>query len=837
MKISLNYLNKYIDLHDFFHKPDELSDILCKAGIEAESWENLSKKFKDLLVVEVKKIKKHPSADRLRLCNVSADSEFESRSIVCGASNFEEGDKTVLALPGVTLPGGLNIQTQKIRGELSHGMMLSFSELGFAPQDAENEGIIVLPKDTPSGKDFADFADLNDIIFEFAITPNRSDCLSHYGLARELSCLLNRPILKEVLTKRPTDTGSSIKKQLGLEIKQPDLCFRYTGRAVYNITVQPSPIWLKTGLEKLGLKSINNIVDVTNYLMIQTGQPLHAFDLNKLSNKIVVDFSKKGERFKTLDDNEIQLTGKELCIRDAKNAVALAGVIGGRESGVHPNTKNIFLESACFDPLHVQWVSKYWKMDTDASYRFSRGVDSEMTENVLQEASALIQSLAGGEISKDHHDEYPRPYKSKSISIQQKDLEKRLGLSVDFKKFNTWMTKLNCKTELSKQKDSAKVSLPSFRFDLHIKEDLIEEFARLEGYDKIPESNSLIPSLPVGLKDVENYHRETQIAKILAGEGFFQCINHSFISKEFSDNFIANSKERFLQDEKSQAVEDCVFSYLGHNETTWEPVFIKNPLSSEHDMMRISIAPSLFKNAVHNLRHGSPYGRLFELGFVFSKKQKIYQEHPRLALLAWGQQKGLWSDSKKRLCVYDLKTAISSLLDNLSVINYEWEQVFTNIPSFMHPGQFMQLKVQGQSCGYIGSIHPLLLQRDKIKTDMSVAELDMKPLLKEEVSRKTFKKFSYFPQVERDISLIVPENLPAGVLIKSLKQIAGALCYDVKLFDSYTIKDKDTNMENRSFTFRLYLQSQNKTLTDQDLTHLQNRILTELKAKWPVKLR
>ena len=835
MKISFNYLNKYIDLHDFSNKPNEISDLLCNAGIEVESWEDISKKFQKILIAEVKEIKKHPSADRLRLCQISAGSEWESLSIVCGASNFQEGDKTVLALPGTTLPGGLKIQTQKIRGELSHGMMLSFEELGFAPQDAN--GIIVLPQKAPAGKSFADFASLNDIIFEVAITPNRSDCLSHFGLARELSCLLNRPLLKKNLkTQTLTGTGNSIKETLGLEIKQPELCFRYTGRAIDNVQVQPSPLWLKLGLENLGLKSINNIVDVTNYLMIQTGQPLHAFDRDRLSHKVVVDFSKKGEKFKTLEDNEIQLTGKELCIRDANKPVALAGVIGGRESGVHADTQNIFLEAACFDPTHIRSVSKGWQIDTDASYRFSRGVDSEMIESVLQEAAALIQSLAGGEISKDYHDHYPHPHQSKSIFIQQKDLERRLGLPVDFKKFEAWMTKLNCQSEASKQTDSVKIIPPSYRFDLHIKEDLIEEFARLEGYDKIPESDSFIPCLPVGSKNVQNYyHKENQIAEILASQGFFQSINASFISQKFSNNVIKNDKNLSDDVTPQSSVQDSFFTYLEQDKKSWDPVFIRNPLSAEYDMMRISMVPSLFKNAVHNLKHGSHYGRLFELGYVFSK-EKSYQEHPRLALLAWGQEGGLWSKDENRPCIYDLKAAVSDLLDRL-LISYEWEQVFDNIPSFTHPGQFMQLKIEGQICGYMGTIHSLLLQKHKIRTNMAVAELNSEALLKQEVKKKSFKKFSYFPQVERDISLLVPEDFPAGKLVPSLKQMAGALCYDVKLFDSYKIKDQSKKAENRSITFRLYLQSQNKTLTEKDLKQLQDKVITELKTKWPVKLR
>ena len=856
MKFSFNSLNDFINLSDFINKSDELSKKLSSCGFEVEKWEE--EQFSHLIIAEVKEKKAHPSADRLSLCQVHSGAG-RMHSIVCGATNFQEGDKVILALPKAILPGPFEIKTRKIRGEISEGMLTSLNEIGLATPEEQEEGIFILPKEAEVGADFASYAGLNDIIFDIDIGPNRPDCLSHFGMSRELSCILNRKLKpnisqnsqlkeekKQLLTGnfsqsvQPVFSGPSIRKHFNLQIKQPKLCTRYTGRAVYGVKVKPSPLWLKVYLKKLDFKSINNIVDITNYFLIQWGQPLHAFDLDRLQKKIIVDFSQKNEKFQTLDNQELQLTGSELCIRDAKQTLALAGVIGGIQSGIHSNTKNIFVESACFEPSQIRKTSKKFNIETDSSYRFSRGVPSESTLEMLHKSVTLIQELAGGDISKDEYDFWGKPTKRNTIEIQEKDLRRRLGMKLSFKKFQEYMNRLNCQVQIENEK--AKIDPPYFRFDLNIKEDLIEEYARLQGYDKIPEEISYLSDFPK--PDQKEYNLSSQIAHILAHEGFYQAINHSFISQKFSNSFLNIENDRPINNDKT-----CSFLWLS-NETRIEkiyPVFIQNPLSAEYNMMRVSLIPSLFKNAQQSIRHGSSQGRLFELGKVFAisekkdtqiqndKIQSPHKEDPRLGFIAWGQEESLWEKNTDRLCVYDLKTAFNTLLELLHISDYEWVSG-EKAPSFIHPFQYMVLKVQDKNVAYIGSLNPIYAENYKIRMNMALAEMNIQFIVNKNFTKQTFQNLSPFPAVERDLSLLIPKDFSAGSIIKGIKKITGPVCRAVKVFDTY--ENKKTSQEGvRSVAFRLTLQSNKQTLTEEVLKKLQNRLTKELTSQYPVKLR
>ena len=864
MKFSLNSLSNFIDLKDFINKSNELANKFSSCGFEVEEWED--KRLSNLVIAEVKQKRAHLLADRLSLCQVQAQAD-KLYSIVCGATNFQEGDKVVLALPGAVLPGSFKIKTRKIRGETSEGMLVSLNELGLASSDEESAGILILSKEAETGADFASYVGLNDTVFDIDITPNRADCLSHFGLARELSCILNRKLKKNLLENfdsekeekqslnlaggflQPACTaGPPIQERLGLKIRQPKLCTRYTGRAVYGVQVKPSPLWLRISLENLGFKSINNIVDITNYFLIQWGQPLHAFDLDVLQEQIIVDLSEKNETFKTLDNQEIKLTGTELCIRDTKKFLALAGVIGGLHSGIQPDTKNIFVESACFEPSHVRKTSKKFNIETDSAYRFSRGVPSESTLEILHRAVALIQNLAGGEISRDEYDFWEKPIKPKPIEIQKKDLERRLGMELSFTTFQNWMKRLNCQVHTEEEK--AKVIPPFFRFDLDIKEDLIEEYARLEGYDKIPEKISYLSGFP------KPDHREhtlcSRIAQLLVQEGFYQAINHSFISQKFSDSFLGlENKVDSFRDQARR----FLWEFLKKEEEIISPVLIQNPLSAEYNMMRMSLAPSLFKNAQQSIRRGCLQGRLFELGKVFasikpanSEKNRAslskqssqaenssYKEGSRLAFIAWGQEENLWKKNKERLCVYDLKTAINALLEIFYIVDYEWVSE-EKAPHFIHPYQYMVLKVQDKKVAYIGSLSPFYAENYKIRVNMALAEVNTHFLVGRDFTKRVVQSLSSFPVVERDLSFLIPKDFPADIVIKGIKKLAGPVCRTVKVFDVY--ENEQTFKEGvRSVAFRLTLQSDKKTLTEEDLKILQERLTKELVSQYPVKLR
>ena len=753
--------------------------------------------------------------------------------------------------------------------------------------------------------------DLNDTIFEIDILPHRPDCLSHLGLSRELACILERKLKAEPTEQASFKVGTQSKFPLEVQVHQKALCPRYTGRAVYGIQVSPSPPWLKAYLQNLGLKSINNIVDITNYCLMQWGQPLHAFDLDRLNGKITVDFSQKVEKFLTLDDQEIILTGQELCIRDEKEPIALAGVIGGRLSGIQAGTKNIFLESACFAPSQVRQSSKRFHIETDSSYRFSRGVCSASTLDILRKATFLIQKYGGGEIAPKEYDLRGPVLGPKPITINTSYVERRLGMPAPPSKFKNWMKRLACQVtpaleghfvapssstpETGNQKtvpsshelkpQTIIVTPPVFRFDLKIKEDLVEEYARLESYDKIPAVPLYASAFPKA--DHPDQGLLKQAGLIMVHEGFYQAINHSFISRKFSDTFldpkgVYDGADRDQKPSKSFLKKGPLF--LKNKEQNLLPVFIQNPLSQEYNMMRISLIPSLFKNAQQNLYSGVDRGRLFEIGKVFfhdrtkstsairgvppkGLDKSPYREDIHLGLIAWGQKEDLWEKPENRLCIYELKTAISVLLEKWNIVDYEWK-IETNpkcashinqhgtsddsssmgnkAPAFIHPYQYMVLKVQGNIQAYIGSLHPKWAEHYKIRQQVALGEMDMGFLQCE--STKDFplcgntkaipfryKQLSPFPMVKRDLTFLLPKDFPAEEITKAIKKISGSICSTVKVLDVY--EGGKLKEGERAVSFRLHLQSETKTLTEAILATLQTKLIKEITSHYPARLR
>ena len=903
MKVSFYSLSQYLNLEGF-KDPEWLASRLSMAGLEVEEWEDYSAAFDNVVVGLVKQKKPHPRSDHLQLCRVEASASGELVSIVCGANNFEPGDKVALALPrkgvNVTLKEDgskdfLKMQTRNIRGELSQGMLLAFNELfPAAPKDSQKEvqkeaaspeedpGIMILHKAAPVGSRFADLYKVNDILWKLNVTPNRPDCLSHFGVAGELACLLGKEMKKpsqgsHVLSEFKSLEGgiaehftslNKIQKKainMQVEVRQKSFCSRYTGAVLQGVCIQASPLWLQIRLVHLGIKPINNVVDISNYLMLQRGQPLHAFDLDYLLRHaaedtplLAVDLAHKGEQLKTLDGVARELEGTELCIRDGHGPVALAGVIGGMDSAIQPETKNIFIESAVFDPGIVRKMAKKFNIETDSAYRFSRGVPAIFTREVLQESVQCMQWVAGGSLDKTQYDIGFQKSKPHTINISISDVERRVGYKPDFHKFCQWMKRLSCNISPAKDKQSVQVEVPPPRQqDLCIKEDLIEEYARLEGYDKIPEK--IIYAYP--RQNTPRYTARSRIVDILVKEGFYEAINHDFISREFSNSFFsadavdmpsagshpgekksapaADKNFKNIESKKelqkvralayTESYKQHLFS-LGVMED--KPVSIRNPLSAEYNMMRVSLLPSLFKNALHSYRHGSLYGRLFELAPVFFASRAggkpAYQEREQLAFVAWGGKADLWTTDKS-LCVYDLKGVMTVLLERMGQ-DFEWEQT-KKAPYFMHPGQFVLLKIEGKNAGYAGTLHPGYAEKYKIRQDMALAEWDLSVF--KEKDKVSFRAFSRFPQMERDMAFWVPHSIPAGRLIEDFKKEAGPLCHSIKIFDVY----QKPGEKERSIAFRLNWRAKEKTLTEKDIAILQNKITKALMQKWPIRPR
>ena len=807
MKISMKWLSDYVDAK---LSAADLSAKLTSAGIEVDAVEDRATDFKNVVVGHIKEFGKHPNADRLTLCKVDIGKETLAQ-IVCGAKNHKQGDKVVAALPGAVLPGNFEIKLSKIRDVESQGMLCSDKELGISN---ESEGIRILPGDAPVGKLFAEYMGFDDVTLELSVSPNRADCLSHFGLAREVAALTGAAV-KKPDPKVKTGSGST-KKTISLEVKEAGLCPRYSGLYISGVKVAPSPAWLKQKLEGVGLKSINNIVDVTNFVMMELGQPMHAFDADQIAgSKILVEKAKAGEKFKTFDGTEITLTGEELTIRDGSKAVALAGVIGGLNSGVTDATKNIFLESAHFAAESVRRSARKHGIETDSAYRFSRGTDPEVVVLALNRAAELIQQLAGGEVAADHHDFYPTPYKPKNIAVRKSYIEDRLGYALDSKKFEEWMKRLGCDVKASGSDWT--LTPPAYRVDLNQEVDFVEEFARLNGYEHIPEKFPSLSYEPA--RHDARYETEKRLRGILTAEGFAQAVNYGFISSKWQKSILGDVKR---------------LSAVGVPAAE-QPIAIRNPLNEELDVMRVSLVPGLLKNAIDNSRYGQASGRQFELGSIFFKEGEEYKEALRVGMVAFGQREEVWVKSQTRPVVYDIREAVENLLKKLMIFGASFKKIEKNTPEFLHPGQCAAIFVEGRNIGFFGTLHPSLKEQFKLREDVAVAEIDVEKLMRGQPRLPKLKKISKLPAVERDLAFVLPKTMQASDVIQVLEKAGQPYVQSVEVFDVF--EGKSVAEDSRSVAFRMIYQSDAQTLTEEELTKLQNQSIDAVKQKLGVSVR
>lgn len=812
MKISLNWLNDHIDVEEFKAKPDELARMLTAAGLEVEAVSNPAEQFKHVVVAYIVELKKHPNADRLTVCQVDVG-DGALRQIVCGAKNHKEGDKVVATLPGAVLPGDFAIKKSKIRDVESHGMLASEVELGLAK---ESPGIMILPSDAPVGQMFAEYYGLNDVLFEINVTPNRADCLSHLGLARELSCLLDRKLKIPASELKASDQVGT-QKSVGLEVRAPKLCSRYAGRVIKGVQVGESPTWLKRRLESVGLNSINNVVDITNFIMMDLGQPLHAFDISSLKGgKIIVDKAEVGEKFKTLDGTEMVLTGDELTIRDSERAVCIAGAIGGLNSGVTDKTRDLFIESAHFAMDSVRRTARRHGLQTDSAYRFSRGTDPSGVLGALNRAVSLIQQVAGGDVAHDFWDiQAPQPERA-PISVSAEYVGQRMGFAVAAKELETWLKRLGAQVSKG-EGTSFQVVPPSYRMDLEQEVDFVEEYGRLTGYDKIPEHLPRMTYAPLALN--KEYVFEQRLSELLRSAGLSQCVNYGFIGSQYQSQ-VLGPVEAF----RSAGLE-----------MDPQPVRLKNPLSDELDVMRVSLIPGLLKNLLHNYRHGNGQGRLFEIGFAFRRGPEGYTQDSRIAAVAWGVPQGPWDKSADDTRVfYDLKARLQTVLDKLLIQSSQWN-VWGSAPSLLHPAQSATLFVEGRNLGYLASLHPQWLLENKVRVPVAIAEIDVRSLGRGQPRTVKFKPVAKFPSVERDLAFVLPKSVRAQDVANEIKKVAGPLLQSIDIFDVF--QGGNLPPEHISVAYRMIFQDHDATLTEERLTALQAQIVGGVEKKLAVKVR
>jgi phenylalanyl-tRNA synthetase beta chain len=810
MKLSLKWLNDYVPVQDYFEKPDRLVQLLTGVGLEVESTENLGAKFNNVVVGCILEKAIHPGADRLTVCQVTTGHGVVHQ-IVCGAKNHNQGDRVVVALPGAVLPGDFAIKNSVIRGVESKGMLCSESELGLKEEtQGESPGILILPQEATIGVGFSEYMNLDDIVLEIKVTPNRSDCLSHFGLAREIAAI--KDLDYHFPFQSLKESSSSTKDKIKLSVKNEELCPRYTGRYISNVRVGPSPQWMKSRLEAVGMKSINNVVDITNYVMLELGQPLHAFDVREIrGGQISVEMAKPGELFKTLDGTELKLTGQELLVKDGERGVALAGVVGGLNSGITAETTAVFLESAYFNPAGVRRSARQHGIETDSAYRFSRGVNPEAVMLALNRASELIQTLAGGDVSGDPIDLYPKPFTRRSISFDIETASKSLGYAVDKQDFIQWMKRLEC--DVNEEAGAITILPPLYRWDISIDMDLVEEYARLSGYDKIPETLPELKTAPT--RDDTEFSYLKSLSEAVRSQGYRQAVNYAFSSQTHQSQFLGDlSKVPFLYGPVA--------------------VKIKNPMSDEWSVMRTSLLPALAENMKHNYRHGIQEGRLFEMGHVFQSIDSDYHQSLRVAFILWGHGTSLWDKPVQAKCLFELKGHIESLLATLGVTNWSWKAL-TATPDFLHPGQNIGLTQDRKPIGVLGALHPLLTEEWKIRVPVAVAELDVVALMTAPQKRKKIKTPTKMPSVERDLAFVMPKTMDAEVVSAVMKKAAGQVLKKITVFDQFMgapLKD-----DEKSLAFQLLLQDENATLTEEQLTQIQKKLIDSVSSELSIRIR
>jgi phenylalanyl-tRNA synthetase beta chain len=693
-------------------------------------------------------------------------------------------------------------------------MLASESELGLKK---ESEGILILPADAPVGRSFAEYFGLDDILIEINVTANRADCLSHLGIARELSCLLNRP-LKTAKLEPKVSAALSTKKKIGLEVKDAKLCARYSARLIDGIKVGPSPAWLKARLESVGMNSINNVVDVTNFIMLDLGQPLHAFDVASLKgDKIIVDRAPHGEKFKTLDGTELKLAGDELTIRDSERAVCIAGVVGGQNSGVNDQTQTLLIESAHFAMDSVRRTSRRHGLQTDSAYRFSRGTDPSGVLRALDRACALIQQVAGGEVAADHWDLYPNPQQKNSISISAEYVEQRLGYPIEQAALAEWLKRVGCQVS-ENAGGGLKVVPPEYRMDLEQDVDLVEEFGRLNGYSHIPDALPVMSYAPLGGDKAFTF--EQRVAEVARGAGFSQCVNFGFTGSKYQS-----------------AVLGPVEAYRASGlDMDPQPIALQNPLNEELDVMRVSLLPGLLKNVLHNFRHGNSHGRLFETGFVFRKGPEGYLQDLRLSFACWGFEQGLWQkNGDAKLAFFDMKARVQSIFQHLLIAQTQVNPWTVNPPALLHPSQTATIFIEGRNVGFIGAVHPRWSMSEKVSVPVVVGEIDLKALSRGQPRTVKFKSVSKFPSVERDLAFVLPKNMLASEVSNEIKKVSGALLQSIDIFDVF----EGGNLPDGhvSVAYKMIFQDLEGTLTEDKLTGLQSQIVSSIEKKLNVKVR
>ncbi|OQY13771.1 MAG: phenylalanine--tRNA ligase subunit beta [Desulfobacteraceae bacterium 4572_19] len=847
MKVSLSWLKEYIDIK---MSVADLADALTMAGLEVEAVEDRFSSFNNIVVGQIIKTRQHANADRLKCCKVNIGNE--EIAVVCGAPNAKEGMYVACALPGAALPNGITIKKSKLRGEKSEGMLCSGSELELG---VDSDGIMALDNSLVPGTSLVEALNLSDYVIEIDLTPNRPDCLSIAGVAREVKAIQNSQVPIRFPDAKLPDASSdydNIEKYTSVIIDDPQLCYRYVAKLVFDIKVAPSPFWLQDHLISVGLKPINNVVDVTNLVMMETGQPLHAFDFDNLAgNKIIVRSATEGEKFTTLDDKEHIMESGALMICDGEKPVAIAGVMGGLNSEISDSTVRILIEGAYFKPSSIRKTAKKTGIGTDASHRFERGVDPAGTVHAVNRAAKLITEITGGSLIQGIIDNNPVEYVEKTVLLDPMALNRRLGTTLssgEIKKFlesiefgvspvktcGELPDKSLCKpvgdklaeeklvdnssgllateTEITAKTENFIVSVPSFRVDVSRPEDLSEEIARLWGYNNIKTS---LPLVPVDAKpSSRKISMRNKVKRIMTGLGMSEAINYSFIH--------VNSCDRLC---------------LPENDIRRNVVKVLNPISEDQAILRTSLVPGLLDNMQRNLSMQVNTLKLFEAGNIFFNQGEAVQPKETemlTGLLTGARNENRWY-AKGEVCdFFDLKGILEGLFTTLKITDFSFVKYDAALCTFTLPNYTAQVFINNKEIGIIGKIAPDVLKNYSIKQAGYVFELNLETLTANIPDAITSLPIPKFPSVSRDITLLVAREIGVADILKAVNNSDEKLVVGVHLFDVY--EGEPIATDRKSVSLRVIYRSDSCTLKDKRINKIHAGITKGLIKKFKAEL-
>lgn len=802
MLVSLNWLKDYVDIE---LTSEELAHRLTMAGLEVDDVRTVRPNFSGVVVAKILSVRPHPSADRLSLCDVTDGTE--TYKIVCGAKNIAAGDIVPLARVGAVIPGGYTIKSSVLRGEKSDGMLCSEAELEIGEDES---GIMHLPAELSLGISLEKALHIEDTVFDVNVTPNRSDCLCMIGIAREVSGITGQPMKLPAI--KMTETSEDINTLTSVQIIDADACPRYTARIIKNVEIRPSPVWMKSRLEAAGLRSINNIVDVTNFVMLEMGQPLHAFDFRFLEEgRIVVRKSRDNETFTSLDEKQRVLPPDTLLICDGVKPVAIGGIMGGLNSEVKEDTGTILLESAYFHPTSIRRSARKLGMPTDAAFRFERGIDPEGVIKALNRAAQLMADLSDGSVCKNYIDVYPRQVPAaQNIPLRLERIHQIIGADIRAEDILRILKAIGMEVQ-DQGRGSYLVTPPTCRVDITREIDLIEEVIRLYGYDRVPVT---LPDVSVSEQEpIARLDLEERIRQLMTGSGFNEVVNYSFGTPVAADTLSLRD-----DDERRNIVK------------------IKNPLGEELSAMRTTLIFGLLDTARRNANNGSFDLRIFEIGrtFIAGQTGELPREKNILAGLLTGKVTEDFWDAANPIDFYHMKGCLENIFRDLKINHCRY--VPSAEETFLHPGKACKIMLDEKQLGWAGEVHPDIKEKFDLKNCAYVFEINLDLLSALALnSRIFFQELSKFPAVTRDAAFVIPEQTEADAMLDAIRQQKEDLLETISIFDVY--KGKGLPEGTKSLGLRFSYRAADRTLTDAEAGAIHEKIVQKTVASTGAKIR